>query len=94
MGRSALEALGVHPFEAERLTRRFVAEDKRAIRNLADLFRSDMALHENAEYVEATKRTIDQMEEDLKGTERAYGHRAERGWVPPDPDDVDEVNTR
>ena len=90
MGRSALEALGVHPFEAERLTRRFATEDKRALRRLADLFRQDLALHENADYVEATKVVIDQMEEDLKGTDRAYSHRAERGWTPPNPNDVDD----
>ena len=94
MGRSALEALGVHPFEAERLTRRFVTEDKRAIRNLANLFRADVPLHENAEYVAATKVVIDQMEDDLNGTDRAYSHRAERGWTPPDPNDVDEEGGR
>ena len=94
MGRSSLEALGVHPFEAERLTRRFELEDKRAIRNLADLFDPDMALHENEAHVQATKDTIALMEADLKGAGGAYSHRAERGWVPPNPNDVDEAEIK
>ncbi len=89
MGRSALESLGLHPYEAERLSRRFSTEDKRAIRKLADLYRDDVELHRNEEYVAETKAVAAYIEEEMKGTGRAYSQRADRGWNPPDPDDVD-----
>ncbi|MFN4160260.1 MAG: cation:proton antiporter [Gemmobacter sp.] len=40
--RSACEALGMHPFEAERLNRAFVAEDRAAMVELAALWKPDV----------------------------------------------------
>lgn len=88
IARSALEALGLHPYEAERLSRQFVAEDKRALRNTAELYRPDVPVHENEEYVQQTRAFIAQVEEEMRGGGRAFSHRAERGWVPPSADDV------
>ncbi len=90
-GRSALEALGVHPFEAERHTQVFVRNDKAAMAELAGLYRTDMPAHENAPYVARTKELIVNQEQLYKGDPGVFGNRIDRGWSPPTKDDVDAV---
>ena len=87
-GRSALEALGVHPYDAERQTRGFVAHDKSALRTLAALYDPDIPIHENAAYVEKSKEIMAMQEEAMRGNSAAFGGRSDRGWVPPTLDDV------
>jgi CPA2 family monovalent cation:H+ antiporter-2 len=88
-GRSALEALGMHPYEAERQTRGFVDNDKAQIRELAGLFNPDIPVHENTPYVERTKEFIERAGEVMRGKGRAMQNRADRGWVPPTEKDVE-----
>jgi CPA2 family monovalent cation:H+ antiporter-2 len=88
-GRSALVALGMHPYEAERQTRGFVDNDKAQIRELAGLFNPDIPVHQNTPYVERTKDFIERAGEVMRGKGRAMNSRADRGWVPPTDKDVD-----
>ncbi|MEM9146082.1 MAG: cation:proton antiporter [Pseudomonadota bacterium] len=90
-GRSALEALGVHPFEAERKTRQFVAHDRRQIAALADLYDPDVPIHQNAAYVAKTKEVQAETEALMRGQDPAYANLTDRGWSPPSLDDVDAV---
>ena len=92
-GRSALEALGVHPYEAERQTQGFVENDKHAIRELAELYDPDIPVHENEAYVERTKEVLDSHAEAMRGNSDVFGIRNERGWVPPTMDDVEAVKS-
>jgi len=89
-GRSALEAMGLHPYQAERHVRGFVEFDKFAIRTLASLYNPDIPLHENEPYVARTKEIIAMQEEAMRGNTGAFGSRSDRGWVPPN---VGEVST-
>jgi len=89
--RSALEALGHHPYDVELQMRGFVANDKRAIRELAEVFDLDVPAHENREYVERTKAVLAQQEEALRNGHSAFGSRLERGWAPPTLQDVETV---
>ncbi len=82
-GRSALEALGAHPYEAERQTQGFVENDKRAIRELAELYDPDVPVHANEAYVARTKEFLKSHEDAMRGNSDAFGIRNERGWVPP-----------
>ena len=84
-----LEALGMHPYEAERQTRGFVDNDKAQIRELAGLFNPDIPVHENAPYVERTREFIERAGEVMRGKGRAMQNRADRGWVPPTEKDVE-----
>ena len=88
-GRSALEALGVHAYDAERQAQGFVANDKAQIRELADLFDPDIPVHENRPYVERTKEFIARTEDVMRGRSAAFSSRIERGWVPPTLEDVE-----
>lgn len=85
--RSALEALGHHPFDAERQTRGYVENDKSAIRELADLYDPDVPVHENFAYVERTKAILASHGDAMQGSTKGFASRVERGWVPPSLDD-------
>ena len=85
--RSALEALGHHPYDAERQTRGYVENDKIAMRELADLYDPDVPVHENAAYVEMSKAFLASHEGAMQGSSKNFGSRAERGWIPPTLDD-------
>jgi CPA2 family monovalent cation:H+ antiporter-2 len=82
-GRSALQALGAHPYDAERQARGFVRQDQRGLRELAALYDPDVPTHQNAAYVARAKVVMAEQEEAMKGGARAFGMRIERGWMPP-----------
>ena len=88
-GRSALEALGVHPYDAERQTRGFVINDREQMRELAGLYDPEVPLHQNTEYVERTKVYLDRYRDVMLGNSAAFGSRLDRGWVPPTLADVE-----
>lgn len=88
-GRSALEALDVHPYDAERRTQGFVENDKRAMRELADVYDPDVPAHENEAYVERTKELLQSHEDAMRGNASVFGVRNERGWVPPSLEDLE-----
>jgi len=85
--RSALEALGHHPYDAQRQTRGYVENDKIAMRELAGLYDPDVPVHENTAYVERTKAILASHEGAMQGSAKSFGSRVERGWVPPSLDD-------
>ncbi len=87
-GRSALEALGVHAFDAELQTRAFISHDQKQMRDLADVYDPDVPVHENEAYVERTKEYIDSYGDVMKGNSEAFGARIDRAWSPPTVADV------
>lgn len=87
-GRSALEALGVHPYDAERQVRGFMLNDREQMFELANVYDPEVPPHENAEYVEKTKKYLDRYEQVMRGNSAAFGSRLDRGWVPPTLEDV------
>jgi CPA2 family monovalent cation:H+ antiporter-2 len=88
-GRSALEALGFHPYDAERQVRGFLLNDKKQMLALASSYDPDVPPHENEEYVRRTREYLDRDAEVMKGNAAAFGSRLDRGWVPPSLDDVE-----
>ena len=88
-GRSALEALGLHPYDAERQVRGFVLNDREHMFELASVFDPDVPVHENPAYVQKTKEYLDRYEQVMRGNSAAFGSRLDRGWVPPSLEDVE-----
>ena len=88
-GRSALEALGVHPYDAERQVRGFVLNDREQMLQLASVYDPDIPAHENSEYVQRTKEFLERYEQAMRGNSAAFSSRLDRGWVPPSLDDVE-----
>lgn len=90
-GRSALEAMGIHPFEAERKARDFVRADQHSLRKLASSYRPDVPPQENQEYIQQAAVVRAENEAMLQGKDRAYSSRSDRGWSPPTKEDVKTV---
>jgi CPA2 family monovalent cation:H+ antiporter-2 len=88
-GRSALEALGIHPYDAERQVRGFVINDRDQMLALASSYDPGIPAHENEEYVHRTREFLDRYAEVMKGNAAAFGTRLDRGWVPPSLEDVE-----
>jgi CPA2 family monovalent cation:H+ antiporter-2 len=92
-GRSALEALGIHPYDAERQIRGYVINDQLHMRGAADAYDPNIPAHENPDYIRKSKEYIDRFEQAMRGSSAAFGSRIDRGWVPPTLDDLEaEVN--
>lgn len=87
-GRSAFEALGMHPFEAEQLARTFAEDDKEMLREMAGMHDPDIPAHKNPAYVARLKELRAESEAQMHRGGRAFASRTERGWAPPRPEDV------
>ena len=88
-GRSALEALGVHPYDAERRVRGFLINDREQMFALASSFDPTVPPHENEEYVRRTREFLDRDAEVMRGNSEAFASRLDRGWVPPTLEDLE-----
>ena len=87
-GRSALEGLGMHPFEAERKAQQFVTLDRKGLRALAQVYDPEIPIHENKAYVDLAKKLNEEYGAMLRGEDPAFSARIDRGWVPPTSEDV------
>ncbi|MEM6637127.1 MAG: cation:proton antiporter [Pseudomonadota bacterium] len=89
-GRSALEALGMHPYDAQRRAQLYERNDRRALAEMASLFDPEIPAHKNAPYVARTRELIAEQAEYMakNGDGSAFLVRQDRGWVPPTPADV------
>tara|TARA_R110002124_G_scaffold49060_12_gene144318 strand:+ start:18458 stop:20410 length:1953 start_codon:yes stop_codon:yes gene_type:complete len=87
-GRSALEALGFHPYDAERQVRGFVTGDKEVVRQLAQLYDPEIPIHQNEAYVARARELSAEQEAAMRGKSTAFASRADRGWVPPSEADI------
>ncbi|NRA99447.1 MAG: cation:proton antiporter [Rhodobacteraceae bacterium] len=87
-GRSALVALGMHPFDAQKYAQDYEVADRRALAALAEVYDPDLPIHENTSYVERAKELIAEQEAQLRGDSGRFTSRAERGWMPPTLKDV------
>jgi CPA2 family monovalent cation:H+ antiporter-2 len=94
IGRSALEALGVHPYDAERQVRGYVINDQEHMRDVADLYDPNIPAHENPDYVRKSKEYISRFEQAMRGNSAAFGSRIDRGWMPPSLDDLETEEDR
>ncbi|WP_022707832.1 monovalent cation:proton antiporter-2 (CPA2) family protein [Paracoccus zeaxanthinifaciens] len=83
-GRSTLEALGMHPFEAERTARTFVNQNRRSMRELADLYDPEVPNHENAPYRDRARELMDEQAEEMRNRGRGAHHEgADGAWARP-----------
>ena len=87
-GRSAFEALGMHPFDAEKTAQEFINDDRFMLREMASLYNPDIPIHQNTELVTRTKEILDEMNAKIYGKGHAFNSRLDRGWMPPNIKDV------
>ncbi len=82
-GRYALEALGMHPYEAEKAATVLVEQDNAGLRRLAPVYREDISIFENAEYIDLAKQIRDELDRAMQGAGRVRHDHTEKGWLPP-----------
>ena len=87
-GRTAFEVLGMHPFEAELLARKFTEDDRHIIREMAEVYDPDIPIGENAAYVEKSKTLMEEREKQIFGKGRAFATETDSGWSPPGLEDA------
>jgi len=82
-GGYALTALGMHPYEVEKSKAVFVKQDRWGLRQLAPLWREDVEVFNNAEYIARSKEIGAILEAAMLGDRSALHDRTDRGWTPP-----------
>ena len=83
--RYALQALGMHPFDAERSATVFVDHDLEAIRRMAELWNPNLSSFENKAYADAARNNTHALREAMKNDRSTLNNRAERAersWTP------------
>lgn len=93
-GRSAYEAMGMHAFDAELLARKFARDDRHILQEMSELYDPDVPLHQNTAYQERAKTLMEQQDKEIFGRDHAYANRTDRGWTPPDGDDLSAIIAR
>lgn len=90
--RTAYEMLGMHPFEAELLARKFTEDDRHILREMAEVYDPNIPLSENAAYVEKSKTLMEEREAQIFGKGQMFATKSEAGWVPPGEKDAEALN--
>ncbi|WP_420433816.1 cation:proton antiporter [Hyphobacterium sp.] len=97
-GRSALEALGEHPFEVEKAVRFFVRHDRDTLRELATAWKENVDVFDNEEYVAIARRQNQMMMDTMRSDRSADNNAIDRAWQPPaerpDEDNADDDTSR
>lgn len=87
-GRSAFEAMGMHPFDAEKAAQEFVVDDRRLLVEMAEVYDPNIPTHLNEPLVAKTKEILEEMDAKIYGSGHAFNSRLDRGWMPPNLKDV------
>ena len=87
-GRSAFEAMGMHPFDAEKAAQEFVTDDRRILAEMASLYDPNIPAHLNEPLVKRTREILDELNNKIYGKGHAFNSRLDRGWMPPNLKDV------
>ena len=90
-GRSALEALGEHAFDAERKARSFVKVDQRMMRRMAGAYKPDVPIEENEEFIKLANAVQKENEAILRGDDQHPLSRTDLGWSPPSQKDAEAI---
>lgn len=80
-GRSALEALGIHPYEAEKIVKTFVKGDKRSLRKLAELYNPNVSDDLSEEYIAMAKQVRAEEEGMMVLSRRPAKGRTSGAWL-------------
>ena len=80
--RYALQALGMHPFDAERSATVFVDHDLDAIRRMAKLWDPNLSSFENKAYADAARDNTQALRNAMKNDRSTPNNRSERAWTP------------
>ncbi|MEO1680604.1 MAG: cation:proton antiporter [Pseudomonadota bacterium] len=87
-GRSALVALGMHPYTAQRRAHDFERRDRYALAQLASVYDPSIPIHENKPYVDLAIKIREEQEAEMRSAPGGFGKGEDRSWSPPTTADV------
>ncbi|MFV0292721.1 MAG: cation:proton antiporter [Paracoccus sp. (in: a-proteobacteria)] len=87
-GRSAYEALGIHPFEAETMAHAFVEADRNMLIEVAPLYDPETRYNPEAPYAKRVRELAEEVEAQLSTRRGSVHARTDRGWSPPNLHDL------
>ena len=90
-GRSAFEQLGMHPFDAELVARKFAEDDRHILKEMAMVHDPDIPTSENEAYIEKSKTLMAEHEAQIFGKREAFDLDTDRGWQPPSELDLEAI---
>ncbi|MEM6988723.1 MAG: NAD-binding protein [Pseudomonadota bacterium] len=82
-GRCAYEALGLHPYLAQKTAQSFVQFDRQLMIRMAAYWDEDTAPEDNPAYIEEGRRQAALLDDALSGKRGSLMDASERGWIPP-----------
>ena len=82
-GRYALEALGLHPAEAEKAATVYVDMDLKGIRYLAEVYDPELPVARNKDYIARALEIKDELDAAMSGHAEVNHDHSESGWRPP-----------
>ncbi len=78
-GRYALEALGLHPIDAEKAATMYVDMDRKGIRELAEVYDPKIPVARNKEYIARALKIKDELDAAMSGNSELKPDHSERG---------------
>lgn len=90
-GRSVFEALGLHPYQAEKYTRAFEAQDRHILREAAQFYDPDVDISENQAYQDKVKELRARQDEELDNRKNSLGDRTHRAWNAPSKEMIQQI---
>ncbi|MEM9107516.1 MAG: cation:proton antiporter [Pseudomonadota bacterium] len=90
-GRTAFEFLGMHPFDAELVSRKFAEDDRFILKEMAMVHDPDIPTSENQAYIEKSRTLMAEREAQIYGKSKAFNLDSDRGWLPPSDKDVQAI---
>ncbi|MEP2978230.1 MAG: cation:proton antiporter [Lentilitoribacter sp.] len=91
--RTAYEILGVHPFQAELIARKFTEDDRHILQEMAKVHDPEIPAHKNPAYVEKSKTLMEKHDAEIFGKGRVFATKGTTGWVPPSKKDGETLST-
>jgi len=82
-GRYALEALGMHPFDAEKAAVLYAEQDVKGIRELAQVYKHGVPPSQNEDYVKMSLVINARLHDLMSGRTSVRHDHTEKGWRPP-----------
>lgn len=90
-GRSAMEVLGMHPFDAELIARKFAEDDRHILKEMAQTHDPKIPTSQNKAYIEKSKTLMAEHDAKIFRKREAFDLATDRGWHPPSEKDLKAV---
>ena len=83
VGKATLQAIGIHPFKVEKMSRAFRKHDMDGLEKLYDLWDEDGDIARNRAFLAGVKEHGEALKDFMETDRMQFHDRSDRGWTPP-----------